>query len=138
MKRGGTLLAVAVLVALTGCSASPAQPLTAETNATESASASPNARAKAMPSDGSGVDPALPVLPEDDDEAFLVVVKSSWKRGEMPSDKKLVSLGKKVCKDLAAGVEHPMAFPGKDLADRERSMNVRTAARQVYCPESFD
>lgn len=50
MKRGGMILAVAALVALTGCSASPSEPLTAETSAPVSASASPTAAAVAEPS----------------------------------------------------------------------------------------
>jgi hypothetical protein len=42
-KFGGMTLAVAALVALTGCSASAIEPLTAETNTPVSASASPKA-----------------------------------------------------------------------------------------------
>lgn len=48
MKRGGTILAVAALVALTGCSASPSEPLTAETSAPVSAGAIPSRTAKAL------------------------------------------------------------------------------------------
>ncbi|OIH81964.1 hypothetical protein BLJ79_21640 [Arthrobacter sp. UCD-GKA] len=45
------IVAVAALVALTGCSASPSEPLTAETSAPASASASPKAEVAAAPSE---------------------------------------------------------------------------------------
>lgn len=48
IKRGGIIFVVAALVALAGCSASPSEPLTADTNAPVSASASPSQAAKAL------------------------------------------------------------------------------------------
>ena len=114
------------LLALTGCSSSGEAPA-----ATVTVTATPTTTTPIAPPESS----AKRIAAENLDPAYLEAVKARWMRGDMPSDKKLISLGKKVCSELKKGNENPQVFPGDLVADYERSINVQAVATETYCPE---
>lgn len=138
MKRGGTLLAVAALLVLTGCSAPEAKP-PVEAGEVTTVSASPSAAPKVMSLKSNAEESAASGERPEADESFYFKTFDLWKSEgrELPSDAELLALGYGVCEQLDSGVNSLKTVVVKGTSEDAVGLSqyVRGSAVSALCPE---
>lgn len=128
---------MAIALALTGCSASPETPLTAETTAPASASASTTPKVMSLKSNAE--EPTASAARPSADEAFYFKTFDLWKSEgrDLPSDEELLKLGYKYCVKLDAGEKRldVIVFGGKSQDAVDLNNYLGASAVSALCPE---
>lgn len=133
MKRGGTLLAVAALLVLTGCSAPEVkEPVESGELPTASATAAP----KAMSLKSSVEEPEASASA---DEEFYFKTFDLWKSEgrPLPSNEELLAAGYAFCKKLDGGASalSTNAIEGSTKDAIDLNQYVRGSAVSALCPD---
>lgn len=130
MKRGGTLVAVAALLVLTGCSAPEAKP---PVEAGELPTASATTAPKVMSLKSSAEKSASA------DEDFYFKAFDLWKSEgrSLPSDADLLKLGYEVCQQMDSGVGPLDVLVVEGSSEEAQGLNgyVKSAAVSALCTE---
>lgn len=134
MFKKGSLAAVLVVLALSGCSAASgaAEPVVSSPTSTPKVEPAPITEVTATPS----AEPEADYGEYTQDEFYLESITYTW-QGVLPSDDELIGAGLLACEQLTAGTAMPdvTVVQGDSEEAVWNNQQVRTQGMYVYCPE---